>query len=137
MTGNQEDSFPPNPPFVDLGRYDLDIEELLEQTTAQESNRIEAELQRIDDQLEARDQLHTEIIDELESKLHQYLQRLEQDRKLPGRTESDKLKSDIKQFYRELRNEKREHWKHKQTLERERRELLRELTELEQTFSID
>ena len=89
----------------------------------------------IEEQLERRDEVHEEIVDELESKLDWYKDRLEslykQSRGRNG--EREQLKQRISSFYRQLREEKQQHWRGRQELEQERRDLLRELNENEET----
>lgn len=112
--------------------WDLDLESLLEESQKNERRRIDAELSKIQGQLEERDQLHNQILDELESKLDSYLSKLDklylQRRGKNGRREE--LKNQIRKFYREIREENQMHWQDRQKLERERRKLLRELEEL-------
>ena len=112
--------------------WDLDIEEFLHQSQEQERRKLEEELQRIGRQLERRKRLHEEIIGELESKLDWYSSRLEKmQNQFSGRHgKREKLKDQIEEFYEELRREKRSNWHDRQDLEQERREILRELTEV-------
>ena len=56
---------------------DIDIEHLLEQSREIEEQLLENRLLRIDEQLEKRERLHEDIIDELESKKGWYIERLE------------------------------------------------------------
>lgn len=53
-----------------------DVEEFLERSQKNEGRRLEEELERIDNQLEERDRIHQEVLDELESKPDWYLDRL-------------------------------------------------------------
>lgn len=112
---------------------DFDVERFLEQSQQQEQERLEEELERIEQQLEKRDRLYEEAINELESKLDWYLERLETlYKRMTGKQgERDEVKTRIKEFYREIRNEKRQHWHDQQELEKERREILWELDEIE------
>jgi len=111
---------------------DFDIEEFLEQSQRQEKQRLEEELERIKDQLESRDEIHEETLDELESKLDWYLDRLEDlyNQGAGSQDEQDELKTRIREFYKQLREEKRRNWNDRQSLERERRKILREFSEL-------
>jgi len=111
---------------------DFDIEEFLEQSQRQEKQRLEEELDRIKDQLKSRDEIHEETLDELESKLDWYLDRLETLYKRGGGTprDRDQLKSRITEFYRDIREERQQHWRDRQQLEKERRELQRSLEEI-------
>lgn len=93
---------------------------------------MEKELERIDEQLEERRQVHHEIVDELESKIDWYSDRLEKlYKQRRGRNgERSQLKDQINLFYQRIREEKQQHWHDKQRLEEERRNLLRSLDEL-------
>ena len=112
---------------------DFDIEELLEQSRESELERLESLLEDIDDELEDRRRVHEELVGELESKIEWYVKRLEDLYKQSfGKTEQkEKLKNRIESFYSELRLVQRDHWRDRQDLRKERRELLRELQELE------
>ena len=112
---------------------DFDIESFLEESQRQEKRRLNQELERIREQLENRESIHWETLDELESKLDWYTDRLETLRKRSfGKgEEKQRLKQQIKEFYRKIREEKRQHWHDRQKLEKERRELLRELDEVD------
>lgn len=116
----------------DLGSSDdFDIERFLQESQKQERERISEDLERIEEQLSSRKDVHQTVLDELESKLDWYLDRLEKvEKRSFGETEEEKrLKTQIKEFYREIRNERRQHWSDCQKLEQERRERLRELEE--------
>lgn len=71
-------------------------------------------------------------MEELESKLDWYSDRLKQlYNQFSGKQgERQQLKDQIEGFYTELRREKRSQWRDRQELEQERREILRELTEI-------
>jgi chromosome segregation ATPase len=110
---------------------DWDIEELLERSQEREQTRIEAELQQIDLLLEKRKEIHEESVEEVESKLEWYVDRLQQEYRLKAdREKISELKAQIRSFYSELRDLEREKWLDIQELERERRQLERELEEL-------
>ena len=112
---------------------DLDIEEFLEQSQENERSRLEQDLERVEELLEERDKIHNETIDKLESKLDWYIDRLDKLYKRGGSTaeEQNQLKSRIIEFYQEIREEKQRRWRDRQELEKERRELLRTLKELD------
>jgi superfamily I DNA/RNA helicase len=110
---------------------DWDLDRFLEENQENQRQRLETELDRIQNQLDRRDEIHEEVLDELGSKLDWYLERLEEEYRAHGSSDVDELKSEIKRFYSLIRDEKQQHWNDKQRLERERRELLRELNELE------
>ena len=112
----------------------FDVADFLERSQENERQRLEEELERINRQLEERDRIHREVLDEPESKLDWYTDRLEtlykQSREKNGKRE--KLKTQIEEFYREIREEKQSHWRDRQELEKKRRELIRELEETEE-----
>jgi hypothetical protein len=119
-----------------LRAWDADIDDLLEESQASAEARLAEELERIEEQLEARDAVHEEIVDELEFKVEWYTDRLESLYKIGrGRKEGtrERLQNRIEAFYEELRQEQRQHWQDRQNLEQERRDLLRELAEVENT----
>jgi len=114
------------------GSWDIDIEEFIEQAHEAEQQRLENELERIDDELGQRESIHEETVDELESKLDWYIDRLKKLYKWHSLDEErETVKSRIREFYRELREEKRVNWQDRQQLKRERREILEELDELD------
>lgn len=113
---------------------EFDIESFLEESQRRAIDRLETELDRIDHQLNRRDEIHVEAVEELESKLEWYMDQLEELRRRPT-TEREKrreLKARIREFYSDLRTERRSHWQDLQDLERERRTLRRELAELDE-----
>jgi len=109
---------------------DWDLDQFLEENHEHQRQRLETELERIQDQLDRRDEINEEVLDELGSKLDWYLERLEDEYRTPGASNVAELKSEIKRFYSLIRNEKQQHWKDKQELEKVRRQLLREIDEL-------
>jgi exonuclease VII large subunit len=117
---------------MDYLRDDWDLDRFLEENQENQRQRLETELERIQNQLERRDKINEEVLDELSSKLDWYLERLEEEYRTHGSSSVDELKSEIKRFYSLIRDEKQQHWNDKQRLERERRELLRELREIEE-----
>ena len=126
--------------FVEYDRYDsLDVERFLEESREREEERLEQALDRIDQQLERREQIFSETVEELESKLDWYIERLEQEYQqfFSGPGNEDELKEKIGEFYQEIRRERHRLWQDKQELEKERRELLRELDELEDSDLLD
>lgn len=116
------------------GFEDLDIESFLEESQERSRELLEEELERIKQELEDRDRIHEENIEELESKLNWYLDRLKTTyNTVHGAGEDvDELKEKIEVLYKDIRHEKRNCWRDKQELERERRELLKEIQELEE-----
>lgn len=120
--------------YFDYGTENLDtgfdVEEFLEQSQQHQEQQLEQQLERIKEQLEERDRIFEENRDEIESKLDWYLERLQDEYNSVGSESVDDLKEKIEEFYELLRVEKRKHWRDRQELEQERRELRRELDEL-------
>jgi len=122
--------------YFDYNEFsELDIESFLERSQDREGQRLESQLEEIERQLEERSQLHDEIVGELESKLEWYIDRLERLYRQGRGRDSDRedLKSKIEDFYREIRQERQSAWREKQDLEKERRQLLHDLDELEES----
>jgi uncharacterized protein YbaP (TraB family) len=76
-------------------------------------------------------------VDELESEIEWYQERLIKQYKRNSTEQIERLKQNIREFYRELREERRHSWRDRQQLEQERRDLFRELRELEDDLSFD
>lgn len=109
---------------------DIDVRQLLEESQAREQEQLEQELAQIEQQLDEREQIHGEIVSDLEWKLDRYTDRLEHLYTIgKGRLDGtrEQIKDRIEEFYRELREEHREHWQDRQQLEHERRAVRREL----------
>jgi DNA repair exonuclease SbcCD ATPase subunit len=122
----------------DTDAWPVTVDQFLERSQRQHNERLANELDRIDEQLEERDTIHTEIIDELEWKIERYTDRLEHLYNT-GTGKQDgtrkRMKDRIISFQQQLREEHRDHWRDRQELERERRTILRELAELEESLS--
>lgn len=118
---------------------DLDIESFLNESQERSRELLEKELERIREELESRDRIHRENMDELESKLDWYLDRLKTayDTFNGAGEDIDELKEKIEVLYKDIRHEKRNRWRDRQELERERRELLKEIEELEEDWISD
>ena len=109
---------------------DIDVGDLLEQSQARETERLEQELTQIEQQLDKRTQIHKTIVDDLAWKIDRYTDRLGHLYTIgKGRVDGtrEQLKDRVEGFYRELRDEHREHWQDRQQLEHERRAVRREL----------
>jgi len=110
---------------------DLDLEALVRRSLGREESRVETELEEVERLLEDRRSIHEGSVSEVESRLEVYVDRLEQEYRLRGDSEkASELKSRVLEFYRRLRELERERWLDVQDLERQRRDLLRELERL-------
>jgi len=119
---------------LNLPSQDFSVEEFLQQEQRSEQERLEKELERIESLLEERREIHSETVEELESKLDWYVERLEDLYHSFGGVDEDEkqdLKGKIEEFYSELRREKRNQWRDRIELEMELREVERSLEELE------
>lgn len=110
-----------------------DVEALLEQSWEHERQQIQTELQQLDEQLETREEIHDQTVDELETELDAYIERLEllYKRSQGKHGERAQVKARIESLSEALRVERRAHWRDRQDLQTERRELRRELRTLE------
>jgi DNA repair exonuclease SbcCD ATPase subunit len=126
--------------FNDSRSWDLDIERFLESAETQQVEWLEKEIQRIEQQVEKREELHQKIVDELEWSVEQYTNRLEnlyQRKKGKRDGKRRQLKDRIEQFYEEIWEERRQHWRDTQELEEERRAILRELDQATADYLAD
>jgi chromosome segregation ATPase len=114
-------------------RENFDIKDFLERSERREKQRMERELDRIETELEERDEIHEEALGELEPKLDWYVERLETLYTRGGgkQEERENLKSRITELYRLIREEKTSRWRDRRELEHERRELLQAIEEVE------
>lgn len=106
----------------------FDVEKFLEESQKRHKTRLRQQLERIENQLEDRDRIFEERRSGLQSKLDQRLEELEAAYRLSGDVED--VKQEIKELYIALDQVKKENWSDRQELEKERRELIRELEEL-------
>ena len=111
----------------------FDIQQFLDQSRQSEEDRLKRELEAIEQQLSRREMLQEQALDGLRSKLDWYLERLERVYQRPGsqKDKQERLKQEIREFYQQIRLEKRSAWRDIQELETERRRLHGELSELE------
>jgi chromosome segregation ATPase len=118
---------------------EFDVEDFLREEQESERERLEQELERVEDLLEEREEIHSDSVDELESKLDWYLDRLkdEYNRFSTDIEEVQQLKTKIDEFYSELRREKQQQWRDKIELEMELREVENALEEVEDDSLFD
>lgn len=117
--------------------WDVDVDELLEQARGSKRERLDQELDRIREQLDGRDTIHEEIVDELEFRVAVYSDKLRSLYKTSWGKPDEKrlrLKNRIEEFRAQLRRESREHWQDVQELEEVRRDVLRELEEMDDDY---
>lgn len=115
----------------DASLENLDVEEFFREEQQTERERLEDELENVENLLDERDELHTEAIEELESKLDWYCERLEQVYKRRGKQQKrERLKAKIEGIYEGLRREGRQQWRDKIELEMRVTEIERALDEV-------
>ena len=125
--------------WEDIDLQEFDVEDFLREEQQSEQERLEQELERIEDLLSEREEIHSESVEELESKLDWYVEQLENlCHGLGGgqKEEKKRLKTKIEEFYSELRREKRNQWRDKIELEMELREVEHSLEEIEDEDSL-
>lgn len=114
----------------DSSRWEID--QLLTQAQAAERQRITTELVTIADQLNARTALHENLIHELERERDQYEDRLAQlTRQFASPDRTARPQARLRELSHERRQERRQHWRDRQQLLAERRDLQRQLAELD------
>ncbi len=94
---------------------------------------MEQELKRLESLLEERREIHSETVEELESKIDWYLEKLGDASRGFGAgdvEEEERLKARIDEFYSEIRSEKRQQWRDRIELEMEVREVEQALEEV-------
>jgi len=118
---------------LDVSSQGFDIEEFLREEQRSEEERLGQELKRLESLLEERREIHSETVEDLESRIDWYLEKLEKTYRGIGSgdmEEQERLKSKIQGFYSEIRSEKRQQWRDKIELEMEIREVEKALEEI-------
>lgn len=118
---------------IDPSSQGFSVEDFLREEQRSEQERLEQELERIEELLEERREIHLDTVEELESKLDWYVERLEDLYHGFGGVQEDKkreLKGKIEEFYSELRRERRDQWRDRIELEMELREVEQSLEEV-------
>lgn len=121
-----------NPPH--LVGDDLNLEAFLTDAQKQERKRIKTALDQVERELQHRTQIYEEAVAELEDALQDEVDRLErlQRPSIPA----DRIlhqKRQVRGCEQQLHDQRRSHWQDREQLERERRRLQRELSELQDT----
>jgi len=113
-----------------------DIDGFLEQSIRNEKERLEQQLQQIYRQLDDREEIHEEKIESIESEIFRQKERLDSAERRPG-NDDVQVRERLKELYREKRKAKEAVWEDKQDLLQEKRSLVRELRELEESRSLE
>lgn len=110
---------------------------LLDAASERERDRIGEQLKRIDRQLEDREEIHVRNVAELEEELEEaredlaaFTTRSFYDEAAAQR-ERERLEERVAELRQQLRRERRARWENHQNLRREKRDLVRELEEVE------
>ena len=118
---------------LDISSQSFSVEEFLREEQQSEKERLEQELERLESLLEERREIHSKTVDELESKINWYLEKLEGASRGIGSgnvEEQERLKTKIDEFYSEIRSEKRQQWRDRIELEMEVKEVEQALEEV-------
>lgn len=117
-----------------LTATDTDLEAILTEARDQERNRIETALEQIDQQLQERNKIHDQTVESFQQALRDERDRLE--RVSQPSTPADRIQEQrrrIHELEQQLHEQRRAHWRDRESLESERRQLRRNLAELEDT----
>ena len=115
---------------------DTDIVAWLDQSQDAHRTQLEQERAQVTHQLCDRKEIHRQIVEDLAWNLERYTDRLHTlYRRGTGRHDRtrEQVKDRITEFEAALHEEYRAHWQDRQALEQERREIRRELAELDET----
>lgn len=110
------------------------VQGVVQQLEQQERDQLAKDLTRINEQLDQREELYADLLDDLHRSHDWYreqLQTLYRQGRGKQSGKRDRLKTRIADLEQAIRRERREHWQDRQKLERERREVLRDLAALE------
>lgn len=113
-----------------------EIREFLDRSDEKRKQRLGRELARIQLQLNEREAFHEEVVNRIEGRIDQYVKELRQlySRPFGGNRESrEDVKEALGELYADLHQAKRQHWQDRQALEQERRDIIRQLEELDAT----
>lgn len=113
----------------DSGSWE-DVSDFLEESNRRERNRVEKQIEEIDEELEKLEEVRDKNVGGLEEKIRRQSQRLDIAER-SAEPDEEIVRNRLEDLYRELRSERRSTWESRQSLLRERRELERELRELE------
>lgn len=113
-----------------------DVEEFLEESRRRQEQRLKQHLQEIKEQIRERHEVYEKYMEVLENRIS-----VHQDRKSDAgnvrRPFEEEVLSKLEDLYESLRGEMREKWRDIQELEREKREVEKELDELKDAELLD
>lgn len=113
-----------------------DVDSLLEESRRRQEQRLQEHLQEIEDQVRERNKVYEKYIGNLEDRIKVHKDRMQEaaDTSKPFKEE---VLSKLEDLYESLRGEMREKWRDVQKLEREKREIEKELDELKDAELLD
>lgn len=113
-----------------------DVDELLEESRRRQENRLKQHLQEVKEQIRERHEVYEKYMEVLENRIE-----VHQDRKSDAgnvrRPFKEEVLAKLEDLYESLRGEMREKWRDIQELEREKREIEKELDELKDAELLD
>lgn len=112
------------------------IEELLEESRRRQKNRLQQHLRDIEKQIQERREVYEKYIENLEDRIKVHDNRLDKAGHL-NRPFEEEVLAKLENLYESLRGEMREKWRDIQELEREKREIKKELDELKGAELLD
>lgn len=113
-----------------------DVDSLLEESRRRQEQRLQEHLQEIETQIRERNEVYEKYIGNLEDRIKVHKDRMQEaaDTSKPFKEE---VLAKLEDLYESLRGEMREKWRDVQKLEREKREIEKELDELKDAELLD
>ena len=113
-----------------------EVDELLEESRRRQENRLKQHLEEIKEQIRERNQVYEKYMEVLESRIKVHQERKDSAGNVRRPFEEEVL-AKLEDLYESLRGEMREKWRDIQELEREKREIEKELDELKDAELLD
>jgi DNA repair exonuclease SbcCD ATPase subunit len=113
-----------------------DIDEMLEESRRRQKNRLQQHLDEIEEQIRERHEVYEKYIEILEERISVHDNRLDGAGNV-NRPFEEEVLAKLEDLYESLRGEMREKWRDIQELEREKREIEKELDELKDAELLD
>lgn len=112
---------------------DDDIDEFLERERVEEKQRLESQLDEVDDILSNRDGIHEAVKQELDKQIQSQKDRLQK----VQQKDEPRIRSRLEELYRERRDELLSNWRDRQSLLEKKMELQKEIDEVESVLDLD
>ena len=113
-----------------------EVGELLEESRRRQKNRLQQRLRDIEGQIRERREVYEKYIENLEDRISVHDNRLDKAGHV-NRPFEEEVLAKLEDLYESLRGEMREKWRDIQDLEREKREIEKELDELKDAELLD